>query len=65
VHIHFHSDNQGVVGALQVGKSRSIAQNNILRRLSSFALDHDVWFSVTWVKLADNLSDSISRGFFP
>lgn len=65
VHIKFWSDNQGVVGALKAGRSRSLAQNDILRRLSSFALDHDIWFSVDWVKSADNLSDNVSRGIFP
>lgn len=65
VHLHFHSDNQGVVGALKAGRSRSLAQNDILRRLSSFALDHDIWLSVDWVKSADNVSDGISRGAFP
>lgn len=65
VHLHFCSDNQGVVGALKAGCSRSLAQNDILCRLSAFALDHDIWFSVDWVKSADNLSDGISRGVFP
>lgn len=65
VHIKFQSDNQGVVGALKAGRSRSLAQNDILRRLTSFAMDHDIWFSVDWVKSADNLSDNVSRGIFP
>jgi hypothetical protein len=65
VHIKFRSDNQGVVGALKAGRSRSLAQNDILRRLTSFVMDHDVWFSVDWVKSADNLSDNVSRGVFP
>ncbi|KAG2138503.1 hypothetical protein DEU56DRAFT_886827 [Suillus clintonianus] len=65
VHLHFYSDNQGVVGALRAGRSRSLAQNDVLRQLSSFALDHDIWISVSWVSSANNLSDSISRGVFP
>jgi hypothetical protein len=65
VHIKFWSDNQGVVGALKAGRSRSLAQNDILRRLTSFAMDHNIWFSVAWVKSADNLSDDVSRGIFP
>jgi len=43
VHLHSHSDNQGVVGALKAGRSRSLAQNDILWHLSFFALDHDIW----------------------
>ncbi|KAG2367460.1 hypothetical protein BDR07DRAFT_1271948 [Suillus spraguei] len=65
VHLQFHSDNQGVVRALKAGKFHSPVQNDILRRISSFALDHDIWLSVDWVKSGDNLSDGISRGVFP
>jgi hypothetical protein len=32
---------------LKAGQSRSLMQNDILCRLTSFALDHNVWFSVT------------------
>jgi hypothetical protein len=65
VHFHFHSDNQGIVGALKAGRSRSISQNDVLRHLESFALDHNIWLSVDWVCSATNLSDGISRGIFP
>ncbi|KAG2737981.1 hypothetical protein P692DRAFT_201732137 [Suillus brevipes Sb2] len=65
VHIRFWSDNQGVVSALKAGRSHSIAQNDILHHLTSFALDYDVWLSVSWVKSADNLLDDVSRGIFP
>lgn len=65
VHIHIWSDNQGVVGAIRAGRSRSLAQNDILCRLSTFTCDHGILFSVEWVRSADNLSDGISRGVFP
>jgi hypothetical protein len=64
-HIRFRSDNQGVVGALKAGRSRGLPQNDILRRLSSFALDNDLWFSVEWVASSDNIADAASRGIFP
>jgi hypothetical protein len=63
--LHSHSNNQGVVGALKAGRSCSLAQNDIIWYLSFFALDHDIWLSVDWVKSADNISDGISRGTFP
>lgn len=65
VPIRFFSDNQGVVGAIRAGRSRSPVQNDILRRLLAFTLNHGICFSVEWVKSADNLSDGISRGVFP
>ncbi|KAG1799494.1 uncharacterized protein BJ212DRAFT_1273415 [Suillus subaureus] len=66
-HICFCSDNQGVEGAIRAGRSRSPAQNDILRSLLAFTHNHGIWFSVKWVKSADNLSlsDGISRGTFP
>jgi hypothetical protein len=65
VHVRFHSDNQGGVRALKAGRSRNVVQNDILQRLSSFALEHGIIISVEWVRSCDNLADGISRGIFP
>ena len=64
-HLTFHSDNQGVVGALKSGHSRSSAQNFILRHIVSNFRNHNIWLSVVWVRSEDNLADGISRGLFP
>lgn len=65
VRVQLHSDNQGGVQALKAGRSRNVVQNDILQRLSSFALEHGIRISVEWVRSCDNLADGISRGVFP
>ena len=64
-HLILHSDNQGVVEALKAGRSRNSSQNFILRHIVSNFRSHNIWLSFEWVKSGDNISDKISRGFFP
>lgn len=64
-HLVFHSDNQGVVGALKASRSHNSAQNKVLRRIIANFRDYKIWLSVNWVKSGDNISDSISWGILP
>lgn len=66
-HSHFllHSDNQGVVGALKAGVSRSSQQNSVLHRIVSLLLEHSLWLTTIWVASKDNPADAPSRGILP
>ncbi|KAG2030345.1 hypothetical protein BDR03DRAFT_974694, partial [Suillus americanus] len=48
VRVRFRSDNQGCVQALKAGRSRNFVHNDILQRLSSFALKHGIRISIEW-----------------
>lgn len=61
-HIRLRSDNQGVVGALDAGRSRGVPSNRVLQRVVAIMLEHDIWLSVVWVASADNPADAPSRG---
>lgn len=61
-HVLFRSDNKGVVGALDAGKSRSIQCNRVLQRIVATMLEHGIWLSLEWVASADNIADAPSRG---
>lgn len=62
VHVKLRSDNKGVVGALDAGKSRSVQSNRVLQRIVACMLDNDLWLSVEWVASEDNPADEPSRG---
>ena len=64
-HVVVRSDNKGVVGALEAGRSRGTQQNLVLREIVRLIQDHDLWISAAWVPTLDNPADGPSRGFFP
>ena len=64
-HVIIHSDNMGVVGAMEAGRLRGTQQNSILREIVRLIQDHEIWISVTWVPTLDNPADGPSRGIFP
>jgi hypothetical protein len=64
-HLLFHSDNQGVIGALNAGMSRNPAQNLILRRIILLFQEADIFLSTKWVPTGLNPADKPSRGIFP
>lgn len=64
-HFLIHSDNQGVIGAIDSSFSRGASQNASLSRLSSTLLNHDCFISTAYIRSADNPSDPISRGILP
>lgn len=61
-HIRMRSDNKGVVGALDAGKSRGVEANRVLQRIVALMLAQGIWLSVDWVASKDNPSDAPSRG---
>ena len=62
VHFMVKSDNQGVIHAIEGGKSRSPEQNSVLQRITSLLTHHKIWISSLYVPSVDNLADRPSRG---
>jgi hypothetical protein len=61
-HFLIKSDNQGVIHAIEGGKSRSPSQNLVLQRITALLSQHKLWISSLYVPSLDNLADSPSRG---
>lgn len=64
-HFLIHSDNQGVIGAIDSSFSRGATQNASLSRLCSTLLNHDCFLSTAYIRSADNPADPLSRGILP
>lgn len=64
-HFLIHSDNQGVIGAIDSAFSRGATQNTSLSRLSSTLLNHDSFISTKYVRSHENPADPLSRGILP
>ena len=62
VHFLVKSDNQGVIHAIEGGKSRSPEQNLVLQRITLLLSHHHFWISSAYVPSVDNLADPPSRG---
>jgi hypothetical protein len=62
IHFTINSDNQGVIHAIQGGKSRSPEQNSVLQRITALLLHHKIWISSSYVPSLQNLADPPSRG---
>lgn len=62
VHFRFRSDNQGVIQALDAGKSRNSQQNRVLQRIVATMRTNAIWLSTHYVPSAKNLADRPSRG---
>ena len=65
VHFLIKSDNQGVIFAIEGGKSRSPEQNLVLQRITLLLSQHKLWISSCYVPSVDNVADSPSRGIPP
>lgn len=65
VHFLIKSDNQGVIHAIEGGKSRSPEQNLVLQRITLALSHHKIWISSLYVPSLDNLADAPSRGLPP
>jgi hypothetical protein len=61
-HFLIKSDNQGVIYAIQGGKSRSPTQNLVLQHITTLLSQHKLWISSLYVPSVDNLADPPSRG---
>jgi hypothetical protein len=62
IHFRIKSDNQGVIQAIEGGKSRSPEQNSVLQRITSLLSHHKLWITSAYVPSLDNLADRPSRG---
>ena len=56
------SDNQGVIHAIEGGKSHSPQQNTVLQRITTLLSQHKLWVSSLYVPSLENLADPPSRG---
>ena len=65
IHFLIKSDNQGVIFAIEGGKSRSPEQNSVLQRITLLLSQHKLWISSCYVPSVDNLADAPSRGIPP
>ena len=65
IHFLINSDNQGVIYAIEGGKSRNPEQNLVLQRITALMACQDFWISSRYVPSADNLADLPSRGIPP
>jgi hypothetical protein len=61
-HFLVKSDNQGVIHAIQGGKSRSPNQNSVLQNITLLLTQYKLWISSCYVPSLDNLADRPSRG---
>ena len=64
-HFLIKSDNQGVIQAIQGGRSRSPEQNLILRRITVLLSQYRLWISPLYIPSLQNLADIPSRGLIP
>jgi hypothetical protein len=62
IHFIIKSDNQGVIHAIEGGKSRNPEQNTVLQRITALLSSHEIWISSLYVPSLDNLADPPSRG---
>jgi hypothetical protein len=62
IHFVVKSDNQGVIHAIEGGKSRSPEQNLVLQRITLLLSSNKLWISSQYVASLDNLADPPSRG---
>jgi len=62
VHFIIKSDNQGVIHAIEGGKSRSPEQNLVLQRITALLSNYKLWVSSLYVPSSENLADPPSRG---
>ena len=62
IHFLIKSDNQGVIHAIEGGKSRSPEQNMVLQQITHLLTQHRLWISSQYVPSLDNLADPPSRG---
>ena len=62
IHFIIKSDNQGVIYAIEGGKSRNPAQNSVLQRITALLTHNKIWISSSYVPSSNNLADLPSRG---
>jgi hypothetical protein len=61
-HVLVRSDNMGVIGSFDKGRSRSFEMNLSVRRSLAIASARNITFDLRYVESANNPADPISRG---
>lgn len=61
-HVIVFSDNQGIIGAFDKGRSRNFQVNLSLRRACSCLAAHNLSLALCYIRSEDNPADPISRG---
>ena len=56
-----HSDNSGVIGAFERGRSRNFQVNLSIRRTTLTCLSHNLFIHPQYVNTLDNLADPVSN----
>ena len=56
------SDNSGIIGAFQRGRSRNFQVNNSIRRTEAICMAMNLWITLQYVTSANNRADPVSRG---
>jgi hypothetical protein len=62
MHFLIKSDNQGIIHAIECGRSRNSEQNRVLQQITSLFGQHSIWISSLHVAFLDNLADPLSCG---
>ena len=62
LHILVHSDNQGVIGAFDKGRSRNFEVNLSIRRTSCVLSANNLSLALEYIESEENPADPISRG---
>ena len=65
LHFKLFSDNQGVIHALDNGRSRSPQQNRVLQRIVTIMRIHSICISISYISSSNNPADRPSRGLIP
>lgn len=61
----FRSDNQGVVFAIQAGRSRNTPQNDTIKRIHARSSCAGLHIDISYIASSDNPADGPSRGIRP
>ena len=64
-HFRLHSDNMGVIFALDGGRSCSVQQNQVLQWIVLLLRTHNLWVSTEYIKSADNPANPPSHNLRP
>ncbi len=62
VTVPVNSDNQGVIGAFEKGRSRSVSINLSIQRSAAILATRGISLSLSYIESAKNPADPISRG---
>jgi hypothetical protein len=62
IHILVHSDNQGVIGAFEKGRSRNFETNLSICRSAPVLTANNISLSIQYIESEKNPADQISRG---